>query len=46
VIGGDPATAVGALAALVVTVPLYAFFIRSMEAAAKRKRIAAERAPA
>jgi arginine:agmatine antiporter len=41
VLGGDPATVVGALAALVVTVPLYAFFIRSMEAAAKRKRAAA-----
>ena len=36
VVGGDPATVVRALVALLVSVPLYPFFIRSMEAAAKR----------
>lgn len=35
--GGNPETVVGALIALLVSVPLYPFFIRSMEAAAKRK---------
>jgi arginine:agmatine antiporter len=38
VIGGDPRTVVHALVALLLSVPLYPFFIRSMEAAAKRKR--------
>ena len=36
--GGDPATVVNAMVALLLSVPLYPFFIRSMEAAAKRKR--------
>jgi arginine:agmatine antiporter len=38
VVGGDPKTIMGAMVALLVTVPLYPFFIRSMEAAAKRKK--------
>jgi arginine:agmatine antiporter len=38
VIGGDPSTVVNAMVALLISVPLYPFFIRSMEAAAKRKR--------
>jgi arginine:agmatine antiporter len=38
VVGGDPKTVVHALVALLVSVPLYPFFIRSMEAAARRKR--------
>jgi arginine:agmatine antiporter len=38
VIGGDPQTVVYALVALLLSVPIYPFFIRSMEAAAKRKR--------
>lgn len=38
VIGGDPATVVNAMAALLLSVPFDPFFIRSMEAAAKRKR--------
>ena len=37
VIGGDPKTVVHAMVALLISVPLYPFFIRSMEAAAKRK---------
>jgi arginine:agmatine antiporter len=41
VLGGDPPTVVGALIALLVTVPLYPFFIRSMETAAARKRTGA-----
>ena len=36
VIGGDPKTVVHALVALLISVPLYPFFIRSMQAAAKR----------
>jgi len=36
VIGGDPDTVVRALVALLISVPLYPFFIRSMDAAAKR----------
>ncbi len=43
VVGGDPATVVRAFVALLVSVPLYPFFIRSMEAAAKRR--SAEREP-
>jgi arginine:agmatine antiporter len=35
--GGNPQTVVGALIALLISVPLYPFFIRSMEAAATRK---------
>jgi hypothetical protein len=38
VIGGDPQTVVRAMVALLISVPLYPFFIRSMEAAAKSKR--------
>jgi hypothetical protein len=38
VLGGDPRTVVHAMVALLLSVPLYPFFIRSMEAAAKRKR--------
>lgn len=34
VLGGDPATVVHALAALLISVPLYPFFIRSMDKAA------------
>ena len=37
VMGGDPQTVVHAMVALLVSVPLYPFFIRSMEAAARRK---------
>jgi arginine:agmatine antiporter len=40
VIGGDPDTVVRALVALLISVPLYPFFIRSMDAAAKRKATA------
>ncbi|HEY4370106.1 MAG TPA: amino acid permease [Steroidobacteraceae bacterium] len=36
VIGGDPDTVVRALVALLISVPLYPFFIRSMDAATKR----------
>jgi arginine:agmatine antiporter len=39
VLGGDPATVVRALVALLISVPLYPFFIRSMEAAARRKQV-------
>jgi arginine:agmatine antiporter len=38
VVGGDPKTIMGAMVALLLTVPLYPFFIRSVEAAAKRKK--------
>ena len=41
VVGGDPETVVNALVALLVSVPLYPFFLRSMEAAAARKRATA-----
>ena len=37
IFGGDPKTVVNAMVALLISVPLYPFFIRSMEAAAKRK---------
>ena len=37
ILGGDPTTVVHAMVALLISVPLYPFFIRSMEAAAKRK---------
>ena len=40
VIGGDPDTVVNAMVALLVSVPLYPFFLRSMAAAAERKRAA------
>ena len=36
VIGGDPQTVVHAMVALLISVPLYPLFIRSMEAAAQR----------
>jgi arginine:agmatine antiporter len=38
--GGNPETVVGAMIALLVSVPLYPFFIRSMEAAAAKKAAA------
>ncbi len=38
IIGGDPKTVVRALVALLISVPLYPYFIRSIEAAAKLKR--------
>jgi arginine:agmatine antiporter len=38
VLGGDPPTIRGAMIALLVSVPLYPFFLRSMAAAAERKR--------
>ncbi|HTO72740.1 MAG TPA: amino acid permease [Gemmatimonadales bacterium] len=38
VLGGDPPTVVNAMVALLISVPLYPFFIGSMEAAAKRKQ--------
>jgi arginine:agmatine antiporter len=43
VIGGDPRTVVHAMVALLISVPLYPFFLHSMEDAAKRKQAA--RAP-
>jgi arginine:agmatine antiporter len=43
VIGGDPDTVVNAMVALLISVPLYPFFLRSMEAAAQRKRAAGAR---
>jgi arginine:agmatine antiporter len=42
VIGGDPDTVVRAMVALLISVPLYPFFIRSMEAAAQRNHAAAQ----
>ncbi|MFL6551422.1 MAG: amino acid permease [Povalibacter sp.] len=36
ILGGDPKTVVHALVALLISVPLYPFFIRSMEGAAQR----------
>jgi arginine:agmatine antiporter len=38
VLGGDPPTVVHAMVALLISVPLYPFFIRSMEAAAQRRK--------
>jgi len=46
IIGGDPLTVVASLVALLVSVPLYPFFIRSMEAATKRKQELLLAAPA
>jgi len=37
ILGSEPRTVVRAMVALLISVPLYPFFIRSMEAAAKRK---------
>jgi arginine:agmatine antiporter len=39
VVGGDQLTVVRSLVALLLSVPLYPFFIRSMEAAANRKQV-------
>jgi arginine:agmatine antiporter len=41
VVGGDPPTVVNAMVALLISVPLYPFFLRSMAAAAARKRTGA-----
>lgn len=38
ILGGSPSTVVNAFVALLVSVPLYPFFIRSIAAAAERKR--------
>jgi arginine:agmatine antiporter len=38
VMGGDPDTVVDSMVALLISVPLYPFFISSIEAAAKRKQ--------
>lgn len=38
VVGGDPHTVMQSLVALLLSVPIYPFFINSMEAAAKRKQ--------
>ena len=38
VVGGDPKTVVDSMVALLLSVPLYPFFIRSIEAASKRKQ--------
>jgi arginine:agmatine antiporter len=47
VIGGDPTTVVHAMVALLISVPLYPFFIRSMEeAAVKRTEAAAHQSAA
>jgi arginine:agmatine antiporter len=49
VVGGDPKTVVYAMVALLISVPLYPFFIQSMVAAAKLKeaeRVGVERATA
>ena len=43
VVGGDPDTVVNAMVALLISVPLYPFFLRSMAAAAERKRHAGDR---
>jgi arginine:agmatine antiporter len=40
IIGGDPKTVVHAMVALLISVPLYPFFLHSMEAAARRKAAA------
>jgi hypothetical protein len=38
ILGGDPRTVVRAMVALLLSVPFYPFFIKSMEAAKKAKR--------
>ena len=43
VVGGDPRTVVHALVALLISVPLYPFFLHSMEEAARRKVSPVER---
>jgi arginine:agmatine antiporter len=45
VIGGDPQTVVSAMVALLISVPLYPFFIRSMDEAAQRSRAGVHSAP-
>lgn len=45
VIGGDPGTVVRAFVALLISVPLYPYFIRSMEAARARKQAAPPQVP-
>jgi len=42
VVGGNPPTVVNAMVALLVSVPLYPFFLRSMAEAAERKRARGE----
>jgi arginine:agmatine antiporter len=42
VVGGDPETVVNAMVALLLSVPLYPFFLRSMASAAERKRAAGD----
>lgn len=37
ILGGNPSTVVNAFVALLLSVPLYPFFIRSMEAAKKKR---------
>jgi arginine:agmatine antiporter len=46
VVGGDPKTVVHAFVALLVSVPLYPFFIKSMEAATRRRASMAGTLPA
>jgi arginine:agmatine antiporter len=46
VLGGDPKTVVDALVALLLSVPLYPFFMKSMENVAKRKEELRLAAPA
>lgn len=45
ILGGDPVTVVQAMVALLVSVPLYPFFMRSMEAAKRQKEKAGQEAP-
>jgi arginine:agmatine antiporter len=42
ILGGDPKTVVHAMVALLISVPLYPFFIRSMEAATRRAVVASD----
>jgi arginine:agmatine antiporter len=44
VVGGDPSTVVNAMVALLISVPLYPFFLRSMAAAARKRTGAADQA--
>jgi arginine:agmatine antiporter len=45
VLGGNPETVVGALIALLLSAPLYLFFIRSMEEARRKKAAMQTTAP-
>lgn len=45
ILGGNPVTAVHAMVALLVSVPLYPFFIRSMEAAKRQREQAGQELP-